>query len=241
MHGHHIAALVQERVGGSGLLGLVGPATGHDNHSLGLGIHRPGAHLEGVHIAQGVADGHADDEPELVGPGHLARAHAHGVPGDLGGTEEDAEVLLGVAVAGMLKGHVPVPLGHLPGEVLVPEAGGEDQFGALLDHAFHDPLGIGAFRHVLRLDDLDPRQLPGDLGQGIVEGLVVAVVVGAAHVDSTNDEAGGFGLSRGGGQTNSEDAEAGKDSERHLHRNTSRERDGLGESRGDNERDQSDP
>ena len=43
-------------------------------------------------------------------------------------------------------------LGEIESELLMAEAGGEDELRALLDHAFHDALGFGRLRHVLRLE-----------------------------------------------------------------------------------------
>jgi len=48
-----------------------------------------------------------------------------------------------------------MPLRRIGCELQMTEAGRENEFGALLDHALHDGLGFGALRDVLCLDELD--------------------------------------------------------------------------------------
>ena len=56
----------------------------------------------------------------------------------------------------MFEDDVGMLLRQIEGELLVAEAGGEDQLRALLDHAFHDPLGFGRLRHVLGFQHVTP-------------------------------------------------------------------------------------
>jgi len=65
------------------------------------------------------------------------------VPGRLGGAEEIAEIGGPHPTAGVLEDHVRMLLGEIERELLAPEAGREDQLGALLDHPFHDPFSLG--------------------------------------------------------------------------------------------------
>ncbi len=153
-----------------------------------FGIDRARAHLEGVDVADHIADRHADHETERVRLGHLAGGDAHRIPGRLGGAEEIAEIGRLHPAAGMLEHDVGMFLGDVEGELLVAEAGGEDQLRALLHHAFHDALGLGGLRHVLGLDQLEAGDRFLHRLEPVLHRAVVAVVVDAADIDRADNQ-----------------------------------------------------
>ncbi len=227
MHRNHVAALVEQRVRGSGLFRLVRPPARHDGDGLHVRVDRFRAHLECVHVAEGIADRHPENEAELVALGHLSRRHAHRIHGPLRLAEENAEVALGVAIPGEFEGDVTVPLGDLARGVRVAEAGRKHQLGALLHESFQHAFRFPALRHVLRLQEPDPWQVLGDLRQGVVKRAVVSVVVDASHVDGTDDQPGLLGKGRPESQAAHEYECANGKSKMLFHGMSSFGRDGL--------------
>ncbi len=186
MHGHDVGALIDQRVRGRGFLGLVGPAAGHHHARLRFGVDRASTHLEGVDVADRIPDGNADHEAERVRLRHLPGCNAHGIPGRLGCPEEIAEVRRLHPAARVLEHDIRMAFGQIEGELLVAEAGREDQLCALLDHAFHDPLSFRRLGNVFRLDQLEAGNVTLHLLETVLHGAVVAVVIDTADVDRSN-------------------------------------------------------
>ena len=82
----------------------------------------------------------------------------------------------------MLESDIRVAFGDVQCRVQVAEALRENQLRALLDHVLHHPLGVGAFGHVLCLNDLEAGDVRLHLQQPVMHRLVVAVVVDGSDV-----------------------------------------------------------
>ena len=154
----HVDVLVDQALRGLGLQGRVAPATGRHGDRLDVGVDRLGTEREGVDVRQRLRDRERIDVAELAGLADRTGGDAGQVDRLVHGAEVGAEVVelrLRLEAALVDEHDVGVLGGQVGGELEVAVAGGEDEVGAVVDHALHHGFGLSGLRHVLGLQHLE--------------------------------------------------------------------------------------
>ena len=194
----HVDALAEQALGRLGLLGRVAPARRVDHVGLGVGVHRLRAELEGVDVGDRLRDREGVDVAELVRSWSPSRPRCR--PGTRARTRCRSRCRRSAATSPLMM--LPCCTTTTSGwsaatfsaGVEVAVAGGEDDLGALVDHALHDAGGLVGLGHVLGGEHLEVGERLLHRLRALVGGLVVAEVV----LRADEDEADGLAvLARG--------------------------------------------
>ncbi|MNH09789.1 hypothetical protein D3C79_692500 [compost metagenome] len=200
---HHVHALVDQRVGGIGFLARVEPGVDPHHLDFGAGVVFVQGKLDGIYIAQHFRNREGGDIADLLALGHFRGQIAANVTAFVGCGQVSTKVLVLLVAGSMFESDLRELLGDFGGGVHVAERGSEHQVVAALGHVADDPLGIGAFWHVL--DEAAVDLVTELLDQGLAALLMLigpAMVADRADIDEADFQRVGGGGGQGGAQAN---------------------------------------
>ena len=144
--------------------------------------------MERIHGGEDLRNREARNEAKFVGLGLLAGGHTQQIAEVMARGPVGSEVVRRLVTGRMLELDVRILLGDVQREVLIAEALRKDQLRPLANHVFHDALGVRSLWDVLRLEQLDARDVRHQLGESGVLSFVVSGILHGAHVERAHDQ-----------------------------------------------------
>ena len=191
MVGQHVDAVGHELMGGGGLLGRIGPAAGKQNVHLRTGMDALRPQREGVDIVEHLRNGMRGDKSELSGFRHLAGDDARQIDGAIDFRPIRAEVRGDRrGPAAVFEDYARIRRCEFLRVSIIAVTRGEDHLVTVLNHAFHDAVDVGVFRHVFDVGGLDAGNVALHVKPPLILGVIIAVVVDRPDVDVADLEWG---------------------------------------------------